>query len=215
LGLLCQRAGERLEGRVNAAIDGRDVIGGEMEAFWAEYAKVLAQCAKPSASVHWTAYLTACLTPMVAVFGVLIAYRQSRIANDKLRLDLFERRLVVYEAVRTVFGELLARGKISPKDETNYLRGIQGAKLLFDSQLNEYLSNTLWRKLVTYAYSDDELRETPHGPVREKLANEREILWKWFRDQMDEVDEKFSPYMGFDHQKRSIAQVFRRRFTKG
>ena len=39
---------------------------------------------------HWTTYLSALLTPTVAVLGSLIAYRQWRLAQNKLKLDLFE-----------------------------------------------------------------------------------------------------------------------------
>ena len=45
-------------------------------------------CAEP----HWTTYLAALLTPTVAVLGSYIAYRQWHLAQNKLKLDLFDRR---------------------------------------------------------------------------------------------------------------------------
>ena len=49
---------------------------------------------------HWTTLLSALLTPAVAVFGIFIAYRQWRLAQEKLKLDLFDKRFEVYEAAR-------------------------------------------------------------------------------------------------------------------
>ena len=49
---------------------------------------------------HWTAYLTALLTPTIAGFGIYIAIQQWLTARRKLKFDLFDRRFAVYDAVR-------------------------------------------------------------------------------------------------------------------
>ena len=60
---------------------------------------------------HWTTYLTALLTPTVAVIGSLVAYRQWVLARNKLKLDLFERRFAVYEAARNLLASIMTSGK--------------------------------------------------------------------------------------------------------
>ena len=46
-------------------------------------------------------FLQALSTPAIAVAGVTIAYQQKRLANIRLRNDLFDRRFKIYEAART------------------------------------------------------------------------------------------------------------------
>ena len=49
----------------------------------------------------------ALLTPTIAVAGIAIARRQWKISDEKLRLDLFERRWKVFEAVGCFLSEIL------------------------------------------------------------------------------------------------------------
>lgn len=52
-----------------------------------------------SVQKDWVDYFSALLTPMVAVFGICIAYRQWRTDEAKLRHELFERRYKQFDAV--------------------------------------------------------------------------------------------------------------------
>lgn len=53
---------------------------------------------------HWTSYITALTIPVIAIVAAIIAYRQWRTAQSKLKLDLFEKRMVVYQAARDMLG---------------------------------------------------------------------------------------------------------------
>jgi hypothetical protein len=44
---------------------------------------------------HWTTYLLAMLTPLIAMIVAFIAFRQWRTAQNRLKLDLFDRRLAL------------------------------------------------------------------------------------------------------------------------
>jgi hypothetical protein len=62
----------------------------------------LAVCAAPLESGIECArnWLTALATPLLAGFGIYIAYRQWRTAREKVKLDLFDRRLVALQEMR-------------------------------------------------------------------------------------------------------------------
>lgn len=77
---------------------------------------------------HWTAYVSAFLTPTVAILGAVIAFLQWRIARGKLRLDLFEKRALVHQAARDLLSTILTTGKVTQEDEIKYLSGTLGAK---------------------------------------------------------------------------------------
>jgi len=61
------------------------------------------------ADPHWTAYLTALMTPVVACIAAWIAYRNYTTSRNKLKLDLFDRRYALYQElneIRTVAFEV-------------------------------------------------------------------------------------------------------------
>ena len=71
----------------------------------------------------WVFYLQALAVPIFAALGVWIAARQMLIANDKLRLDSFdrqyERRIALYEATRGIL-EQVFRETLTEADTRTY-----------------------------------------------------------------------------------------------
>jgi hypothetical protein len=86
---------------------------------------------------HWTTLVAAFMTPVVASLGILIAFNQWRTARGKLKLDLYEKRLVVYDAVWNTLGQIGTTGKTNQKIEQEFLLGIAGAKWLFDKNMEK------------------------------------------------------------------------------
>lgn len=87
---------------------------------------------------HWTTYLSALLTPTVAVLGSVIAYRQWRLAQNKLKLDLFERRFSVYEAARNLLASIMTSGKAKDMRIFKFMVATREAKWVSDAQVAEY-----------------------------------------------------------------------------
>ena len=150
--------------------------------------------------VHWTAYVTALTIPILAGIGAFIAYRQWRTAQNKLKLDLFEKRVLVYEAVRDTLGHIAAHGSISQDQQIKYLSGIQTAKWLFDKKVHDYLNETLWHKIV-----DLELHhklssaENRGDPERSKHIHLQAETLKWLVAQYSVLDSKCEKFMAIGH----------------
>lgn len=148
---------------------------------------------------HWTTYLSALLVPMVAVFGAFIAYRQWRTAQNKLKLDLFDRRLVVYEAARDYISSVMTSGKTTQEKEFEFLTGTRGAKWLFDDEIVQYLDEELWHKICALGCLQSELDGMPAGEERTKKIHAQADLKKWFVSQMKILDGKFASYLTLRH----------------
>ena len=58
---------------------------------------------------------------IVGGFGGLIAYRQWRMARDRLKLDLFDRRLLVYEQTRNYLTQRMALGQLESQEITEFV----------------------------------------------------------------------------------------------
>jgi len=73
----------------------------------------------------WIDYLQAALTPSVALIAVYIGWQQWRTARDKLNLDLFAKRLAIYEALQELlesYGTGGWQSRWGHKDLTEMLR---------------------------------------------------------------------------------------------
>jgi hypothetical protein len=148
---------------------------------------------------HWTAYLSALLTPLLAIFGAIIAWRQSCISKNKLKLDLFEKRFAVYNKARNMLGEIMMEGKLTNQELQKYGAGIQEAKWLFDDQVAKYLGEELWGRAVDLQNYDAELDGKPSGDERTSLINDRNNLKQWFFSQYKALDSKFDKFLKMSH----------------
>ncbi|WP_313220864.1 hypothetical protein [Stutzerimonas nitrititolerans] len=149
--------------------------------------------------MHWTTYLSPLLVPIIAIFGALIAYRQWRTAQNKLKLDLFDRRLVIYESVQKYLTALMISGKTTSEMEFEFLTGKRGAQWLFNEELTGYLDKELWRKICALGCIQSELEGMPAGQERKNKVQAKAELREWFVAQSKVIDEKFAPFLRLSH----------------
>jgi hypothetical protein len=148
---------------------------------------------------HWTAYLSALLAPTVAILGSLIAYRQWRIAQSKLKLDLFDRRFRVFEAARNLIAFVVARGKTDDEQIGIFVGATREARWLFDAGIADYLNVELHNSAVEletlFLLVQDPIMEN------ERVANilKKAELKKWFYAQYAVLEDKFAPYLQLRH----------------
>jgi len=101
------------------------------------------------APTHWTAYLAAISTPLIAMlaggFGGYVAWRQWRTAQDRLRLDLFEKRLAIYTATMKFLASILTSGRVDRDEEHLWSIAVREAKWLLNRDLEVYFYSELTR----------------------------------------------------------------------
>ena len=76
---------------------------------------------------------------IVALVAVLIAYRQYRVAEAKLRLDLFERRLKIFENIHDFSSKMLDIN-VDFNDLNEFTGGISHSDFLFGDDIREYVN---------------------------------------------------------------------------
>lgn len=91
----------------------------------------------------WLEYIKALGTPFTALVaglvGSTVAYRQWVTARNKLKLDLFDRRLAVYRAAWHFIVKLAKRDALRADDLEAFLNDAQGAQWLFDKDVVAFL----------------------------------------------------------------------------
>lgn len=151
--------------------------------------------------------------PAVAVCGVFIANKfgniqadiarqqaataalSVRTAKNKLKLELFDRRLVIYNAVTTMLGQLAVNGNLSSDDKRNYWVGINGAHWLFEAHVVNYLEETIWNQMVDFDLMKSELENLDERHCRKTAAELKSKARKTLLDQRPVLDQMFEPYL--------------------
>ncbi|WP_344760064.1 hypothetical protein [Luteimonas lutimaris] len=135
----------------------------------------------------------------MAVLGVFIAYRQWRTAQNKLKLDLFDRRLLIHTAARDYISSVMTSGRSTSEAEYAYLAGTRGAKWLFNDDIVDYLDKVLWHKICDLGCLQSELEGLPPGQERSEKVRKKAELKKWLFAQMEVLDSKFAPFLRLGH----------------
>ncbi|MFC3110863.1 hypothetical protein ACFQAT_28395 [Undibacterium arcticum] len=91
---------------------------------------------------HWTAYLSALLTPTVALFGAYIAYQQWRLNHHKLKLDLFEKRWKIYSATHDAMAVFINGSEDDRREYfVEFQRRIMDARFLCSENTVKFLES--------------------------------------------------------------------------
>ena len=151
------------------------------------------------AEPHWTTYLAALLTPTIAVLGSFIAYRQWRTAQNKLKLDLFDRRFAVYDAARNLIASIMTSGKAKDEELYKFLSGTRSAKWLLDEDIDNYFEKELWKNAVELQALESELQGVPVGDERTNNVRRQSEIKKWILEQYKVLDAKFEKYLWLKH----------------
>lgn len=141
---------------------------------------------------------SALLTPVIAAVTVYIAYQQWQTNRRRLDLDLYDRRLRVYQAVSSFISRVLTDLAPEPQDFSDYWRDTAETDFLFGSDVREYL-----RTLAAHAaqlrrwrseyrdYTQPKHEGYDHGKVVEGTARETE----WFAEQPEAARQLFANYL--------------------
>lgn len=143
------------------------------------------------------------LTPTIAAAVAYIAYQQWKTARDKLRLDLFDRRIVIWEAVDDFLWTVVVSEQTPDNSLSVYLRRTANAHFLFSHDVVSYLD-----EIRKNAMECDMLkRELPIN--RKDKTNQRDryqrqqTLLRWIQLQAEGgARQRFSPYLSFPHKSK-------------
>jgi hypothetical protein len=95
----------------------------------------------------WTQILQALLTPVVAVLALYIAYQQWQVNVRKLRLDLFDRRWMIYQAVIAFIVAVCRDFKVKADDIGTFRRATITADFLFGPEIPAYIDELCDRSI--------------------------------------------------------------------
>lgn len=148
--------------------------------------------------MHWTQYVSPIGIPIIAAIAAWIAFRQFQIARNKLKFDLFDKRMEVYNAVREALGNITRQGNLTQEQQLQYLQGTRTARWLFGKEVYTYLDETLWRK-ITDLELHNTLSKDSSDPERIKHVQARAEAFKWIVAQYKDFDALAAKYLALRH----------------
>jgi hypothetical protein len=144
-------------------------------------------------------------TLFLSVAVIVIAALQWRVADNKLRLDLFDRRYKVYDATRNFVASILREATFTNSQLADFNIGTSDAKFLFEPDVAEYLAEI--RKQALHLRTTQTLLKKTQISDEElaKLAQAENDKISWLGDQIIAMTKVFLPYLGFANVKSRFA----------
>jgi hypothetical protein len=96
--------------------------------------------------------LTGLMTPLIAIIGAYVAFQQWKTNHQKLQLDLYARRLVIYDQVRGILGIIARDADVTPQEMIAFGRATTEAAFLFGDEVSTYINEIYRRGMTLSAY---------------------------------------------------------------
>lgn len=162
-------------------------------------------CLTMTSEPHWTAYLSALLTPVIGILGVIIAYQQWRISKNKIKLELYEKRFAVYEATLLFYQNIMVCNAETIKTyEFNvahkaFIKASREAQFLFSKGSGIFQLLEKWHnysfKVIGFKESAKVMVTHPEEFLR--MQKECNDALGFFESSLKQLEQSLIPYIHF------------------
>lgn len=135
------------------------------------------------------------LTLLIALGVALISYAQWRTANQRVVLDLHERRMKVYDALQSAVGDVVRDGASSDDTFRAFVRAENDARFLFGPDVLDYLQKLREDFVFVTTYTVPVIQRDPN---REQLFQRHTATLLRINAFFKDGPDKFGPYMRMD-----------------
>lgn len=146
--------------------------------------------------------IPAFITLVIGTIAAYIAFQQHKVNHDRLRLDLFDRRIKVYDRLIDALKTIVHDGDREKKKHEirgALIESMNESQFLFGDDITKYISH-IWdvhRKIVRIDLSLNGKKSVPVEPKREKLCDDLQKLEEYLYAQITEAASVFSHYLKF------------------
>ena len=154
----------------------------------------------PNSTTNYIDVLSALLVPVIAIVGSVIAYQQYKINQQRLKHELYERRLAIFKLIKTYLSKIYETGKVTRYEAMQFMYDVAESTFLLDESINSKIE-TIYTKSMRMAllqekiYPADGSRGLPSGEERSRVTQENMELLKWLGDQLVELKPLFNKHL--------------------
>ncbi len=135
------------------------------------------------------------LTPFIAIVAVYIAWQQWQTNALKLKLELFDRRYRIYEAVQKILRSFCAKSTLSLEEIHEFHWSVSESEFLFGPEIPNYLKEIVLHGKELYACNKESQVDDLHSRALKGLNEEREWFTKQYENQFEVARTKFKKYL--------------------
>lgn len=168
---------------------------------WLEFIKAVAPllAALLAAGVGaWVAHKFGRIQEGIARRQAETAAQAAKTARTKLRLDLFDKRIAVYEAANTLIKKAARRQRITDDDRYEFFQGTKSAAWLFDEETARYITETIYAHAFDLVIVYEQLDEVVDELERKALRKQRLEMLDEFEKIGSKLIELMNPFFRFD-----------------
>jgi hypothetical protein len=148
---------------------------------------------------------------MLIVAGIvaLIAYMQYKVNSERHRFELFERRISIYEDLKSfILTSFIQNDAVTQDDLKVIYRIADESEFLFGDDISQYVKDI--RKQAHSFYAMNKKLKRNNLPEHEGhlLQVDIEKLTLWFDVQFENLPKKFSKYLKFEIEKKGVISKF-------
>lgn len=140
----------------------------------------------------------ALLTPIIAIIATYIAWQQWQTNRQKLNLERYDRRLIVYAEVMKILSIILRDADAEYEDLLKFRTSVSEADFLFGEEIPAYIDEIYKRGINLHRWNKeyrDYSQEIPEGYDHKKVCDEMHKELLWLTEQFGPAKEKFKKYL--------------------
>jgi hypothetical protein len=141
----------------------------------------------------WLRIISTISTVLIGLAAFFIAYQQFKISRSKLKFDLYERRLKLFNVVKDFCGQTAMKGRIETAESSALYHDTIERHFLFEQAISAYIGE-VYERAKQLQRTQLEL-ERPRLADEEKTALDKQVVAQlsWFYDQAENIMRVFSP----------------------
>jgi len=147
----------------------------------------------------WPSTLTALLTPTIAAIVAWIYFRQWKTAQNKLKLDLFDKRVLIFDAANVLILNSQKPGGATTEEMARFLASTSQAKWLFNEEIARYLREVIYAKAIQVIREGAELSVADSGEARIEKTKTLMEAQNDILNQFAMLEKKFTPFLKLIH----------------
>jgi|SRR3990172_6917781 len=138
------------------------------------------------------------LTIVIAITTTYIVIQQFLVSRYRVRMDLYDRRLKVYNAIMKFMRHVRQHGQADNDQIFELIEQTAESKFLFEGEIKDHIESLYQEALDLHEIHQELDHSLPKGAERSRLAKEMTIHFKHLRDQYKRTDELFLKYLKLD-----------------
>ena len=140
-----------------------------------------------ASETNWTNNLSGLAILVIGFLGVYIAWRQWKTASYRYKLDLFEKRFTIYEAIIDFILSIRGGGKVLDEPLAIFKDKTLPVRFLFNDEIAEYISEIKEKAIDVQTY-EAELDGMSSGSKKIDIQRKSSEARKWLYKQIDEKE---------------------------